>query len=215
MSMPCDVRAARRGAPPFASLPFRAALSTAIFTLAVLSGCASTWSDEMLLTGRTKRCVIDARTGVQLAYVAFGDSREYRDATAAAGLPTLVYAHGLGASKYFWSDIARLMLVQDGYRAVLVDLLGHGDSDKPRGSAHYPSRQGRYLVRFLRAQRELVGPRIVLVGTSYGALTSLEAALELDRRPEPEDPRVLGVFAVSPPAFYSPVWDEAPERASI
>ena len=50
--------------------------------------------------------------------------------------PPVVLVHGMAASLADWSRLMPL-LVSAGYKAIAVDLLGHGDSDKPKNQDGY------------------------------------------------------------------------------
>lgn len=178
------------------------------------SGCAASWSQEVRFT-RVKHYAPESAPGERIAYLALGDSCEFRKCAGHndGGLPILVFVHGLGASKYFWKDVAYVMLHQHGYRAVLVDLLGHGDAAKPRKADYGPRAQGRRLAAFVRDNGELLGGRVVFVGTSYGAVSALEAVLQLQQTKAVDGctPKVVGVFSVSAPAYYYPALEEVPD----
>ncbi len=107
--------------------------------------------------------------GLRLNAVELGDGRP------------VVMLHGLlvgsSASWYFTSapTLAR------GHRVLLVDLRGHGRSDRPREG--YDSRtMARDVVGVLDAMG--FGGPIALVGHSYGALVALRLALEWPERVE-------------------------------
>lgn len=114
--------------------------------------------------------------------------------TAASGpVPirgTVVLLHGWGldgASMLPWA----LAFGEGGFRAVLVDLRGHGRSRAalpgfgPREGADVAE-----LVGTLRARGELDGP-IYLLGASHGAVAALHAAAVLGDK-------VAGIVAISP-----------------
>lgn len=61
-------------------------------------------------------------SGARLYYYAAG--------SRGAGTP-VVFLHGFATSGHLWSDVASLM--PPGHRLLVVDLLGHGRSDPPRG----------------------------------------------------------------------------------
>lgn len=93
----------------------------------------------------------------------------------------MVLLHGLYCCKEFWDGY--LPLLPPDYRAVVPDLLGHGDS--PRGSAHNVSEHVA-SVQALIASLEI--QRTVLVGHSMGGILALAYALEY---PEEVDRLVL------------------------
>lgn len=183
----------------------------AAFFLLTLSGCMAGWTEQMRVTQRMRWFACDEAGRERIAYVPLGDSFEFREHPLVRPHPTLIFVHGLGGSKYFWKDFAALMVHQHEYPVVLVDLLGHGDSDKPTNADYRSAAQGRRLARFIRENRGLLGERVVFVGLSYGANSSLEAALEFAHTPQDAtSTRIAGVFSISAPAFYYPALEEAP-----
>ena len=57
-----------------------------------------------------------------------GDRVAYRDE---GNGEALLLIHGMGGSSSSWSDV--IPLLAKNYRVIAPDLLGHGESDKPRG----------------------------------------------------------------------------------
>ncbi len=92
---------------------------------------------------------------------------------------TLILVHGLLLAKTMHVPLARALAAR-GNRVVTVDLLGHGESDRPRD-------MWRYSMRFFADQvvalmDHLKVERAVVMGTSLGANTALEIALEEPQR---------------------------------
>src|SRR5690242_20111336 len=52
----------------------------------------------------------------------------YAAGTRGAGVP-VVFLHGFATSSRLWADV--VPLIPAGHRLVIVDLLGHGRSDRP------------------------------------------------------------------------------------
>lgn len=101
--------------------------------------------------------------GSRLAYRVYGE-----------GDRTIVYLHGLLMTSEMNDDLAR-SLAERGYRVALLDLLGHGESDKPtRASAYRMDAYGRDVVAFLD---HLGLDRAVIGGVSLGADVSLQVAV--------------------------------------
>lgn len=96
----------------------------------------------------------------------------------AANAPTVLFAHGFGQSRHAWTRAAE-SLAACGWRTVIFDARGHGDSDRlPDG--RYALEQ--FVDDLLAVARPLDAPP-VLVGASMGGLLGLVAAGET--RPAP------------------------------
>src|SRR4051794_36239189 len=101
--------------------------------------------------------------GQRLAYQEFGASED----------PATVLLHGLLLSRRMHEPLARDLAAR-GNRVITLDLLGHGESDRPRD-------MWRYSMPFFAQQvvsllDHLAIDRAVLMGTSLGANTTLEVA---------------------------------------
>jgi len=95
------------------------------------------------------------------------------------GPRVLVFLHGLLLD----SQLSRRLaadLAERGFHVVLLDLPGHGRSDKPRhASAHRMDSYARYVVALLD---ELAIPEAVVGGVSLGANVSLQVAVQAPER---------------------------------
>lgn len=100
----------------------------------------------------------------------------------------VVYTHGLLIDSELNRGIARALAAR-GNRVVLLDLLGHGRSDKPEHASEY--RIDTYADQVFALADELRIERPVLGGMSLGANVSLFAA---GRRPD----RVRGLVLEMP-----------------
>lgn len=97
--------------------------------------------------------------GNRLAYSAFGP---------VDGRPVLFF-HGGGQTRHAWGRAGRVMGEQ-GWRAWVVDLRGHGDSDWVPG--HYQTEDfAADALAIIAAQRQ----KPVIVGASMGGITALQA----------------------------------------
>lgn len=118
----------------------------------------------------------------QLAYEIYGDS----------GTPCLLM-HGLLLDSLINRDLAE-RFVEQGYRVVLLDLLGHGKSDKPTDPRElridFFADHALALLDHLAIDRALIG------GVSLGAITALQLAAQ-----EPD--RCLGLFIEMPVMEWS------------
>lgn len=106
--------------------------------------------------------------GYRLAYEIWGER----------GTPCLL-THGLLLDSLMNRDLAR-RFVEEGYRVVLLDLLGHGRSDKPTDPREYRidflGDQMRVCLDHLGIDRALIG------GCSLGANASLHVAADAPER---------------------------------
>ena len=118
----------------------------------------------------------------QLAYEVHGDS----------GVPC-VLLHGLLLDSLVNRGLAARFVTQ-GYRVILLDLLGHGESDKPTDPREmrvdFFADQTLALLDHLGIEKALVG------GVSLGAITALQVAAQA-----PE--RCLGLFIEMPVMEWS------------
>ncbi|PRX45153.1 pimeloyl-ACP methyl ester carboxylesterase [Prauserella shujinwangii] len=106
--------------------------------------------------------------GHRLAYTEYG-----------AGDAVVVLTHGIMFSRRMHTPLAR-ELAAAGYRVVTLDLLGHGESDRPHDSWEYSmpafAEQAVALLDHLGVDRAVVG------GTSLGANVALEVAVSAPER---------------------------------
>ena len=106
----------------------------------------------------------DVAPGICLAADEFGSS----DA------PTVLLLHGGGQTRHAWHATA-VNLADSGWRAITVDLRGHGKSTHPRPPA-YALEDFAADVRALTAK--IAQHSIVIVGASLGGIASLLALTE-------------------------------------
>jgi pimeloyl-ACP methyl ester carboxylesterase len=96
---------------------------------------------------------------------------------AAAGRP-LILVHGLLLSQEMHRPLAKALAAR-GNRVITVDLLGHGESERPRDMWRYS--MGLFAEQLLALMDHLQLEQAVVMGTSLGANTALEVA---SRAPE-------------------------------
>ncbi len=89
--------------------------------------------------------------------------------------PAVVLLHGIAASSYDWS-VLMPALASLGYRALAVDLLGHGDSPKPDDPLAYTPENCFQSLESWVASLALQPP-LIMVGHSFGGYLALEFAL--------------------------------------
>lgn len=85
----------------------------------------------------------------------------------------VILVHGILMDAYCNRDIAG-SLAAEGYRVILLDLLGHGRSDRPTKAAEH--RVDFYAEQILGLMDHLGLERAILGGVSLGAITTLTAA---------------------------------------
>ncbi|MEN6372565.1 MAG: alpha/beta hydrolase [Armatimonadota bacterium] len=108
---------------------------------------------------RKKRITVD---GITLAYEDYGQGKP------------VVFVHGVAATSFAWNSVAGML--SDTCRAVCFDLMGFGDSDKPRKEPYTYKRQAELL---LGAINQLGLERPVLVGHSLGGGVCLAILQEM------------------------------------
>jgi pimeloyl-ACP methyl ester carboxylesterase len=107
---------------------------------------------------------------------------------------TVLLLHGYGVAQFSMLPWA-FPLAQDGWRCVLVDLRGHGESTGKR--VYFTVRETNDMIQLLAQlarDKELVRP-VALMGESYGAVLAL--------RLESVDPRIGPVVAIAPFSNFS------------
>lgn len=129
----------------------------------------------------------DIRT--RIARLPSGVSLRVAESGAPDAIPVLLL-HGWGASIYMWRDWFA-PLAAAGFRAIAVDLPGHGLSDKPTGGDAYrlPAMTG--AVREFLAAEGLTG--VDVVAQSMAGTIALELARE---------PALFGRMALVNPACF-------------
>ena len=96
-----------------------------------------------------------------------------------SGDRVLVWLHGLLLDANLSRNLARRLAAQ-GNRVVLLDLLGHGRSDKPRHAG--PQRMDLYAEQVLCLLDELGVDQVVLGGVSLGTNVSLLTTVQAPER---------------------------------
>ncbi len=101
------------------------------------------------------------------------------DLYGSSSAPLVVYLHGLLLDAEVNRGIAHA-LAEQGYRVALLDLLGHGRSDKPAHASSY--RIDSYADQVIALLDHLGTDKAVLGGLSLGANVSLFAAAHYPQR---------------------------------
>jgi pimeloyl-ACP methyl ester carboxylesterase len=89
--------------------------------------------------------------------------------------PVVILLHGMAASSYDWAALMPA-LASLGYRALAVDLLGHGDSPKPDDPRAY-TLENCYQSLETWISDLALQPPLILIGHSLGGYLCLEFAL--------------------------------------
>jgi pimeloyl-ACP methyl ester carboxylesterase len=132
------------------------------------------------------------QAGIRTRMVSLRDGTRLRLAESGdPAAPPVLLLHGWGASIYMWRAWFA-PLAAAGFRAVAVDLPGHGLSDKPVRDAAYR------LSSLVDAVRELIGAERLdgagVVAQSMAGTIALELALE-------REPRIRSLVLVNPACF--------------
>ncbi|RZS29832.1 pimeloyl-ACP methyl ester carboxylesterase [Herbihabitans rhizosphaerae] len=130
--------------------------------------------------------------GHRLAYTEHGE-----------GESVVVLLHGQLMTRRMHVPLARTLAAQ-GFRVVTLDLLGHGESDRPTSPWHYSMTAWAQQVVALLEHLDV--PRAVVGGTSLGANVSLEVAVAAPDRlhglvvemPVLDNAVVAGLIAFAP-----------------
>ena len=85
----------------------------------------------------------------------------------------MILIHGIASSYHSWDDLIP-ELIQDGYAAYALDLLGHGDSPKPASRAYQMEWMYLHFSSWMQSLH-LTEPAI-LIGHSLGGYLALEYA---------------------------------------
>src|SRR5205807_6654536 len=99
--------------------------------------------------------------------------------SAAAGARPVILVHGLLLSRQMHEPLAEALAAR-GNRVITVDLLGHGESDRPRDMWLYSMQAFGQQVIALMDHLEI--EQAIVMGTSLGANTVLEVAAAAPRR---------------------------------
>ncbi|MDT6986323.1 alpha/beta fold hydrolase [Streptomyces lusitanus] len=139
--------------------------------------------------------------------------------------PARVYVHGLGATSpaYFTETAVHPLLA--GHRSLLVDLLGHGHSDRPTTFAYTLEDHADALAAALRAAKvtaaEVVahsmgGSVAVVLAARHPELVSRLVLVDANLDPLAPEPGALGsrgIAAYGEEEFVAGGWREVRDRA--
>lgn len=106
-------------------------------------------------------------------YIHEGVKIHFKDVGAGRAL---VFIHGFGASLDSWRFIEDAL--KNEYRLILVDLKGHGYSDRPRDDRYSPQDHAEVVTGLIEHLRL---SNVVLVGHSFGSAVTLLVALKAQK----------------------------------
>lgn len=106
-------------------------------------------------------------------FVDAGDTRVFVQQKGAADAPAVLFVHGTGAWSELWQHTLQ-RTADAGFHVIAIDLPPFGFSEKPAHLSYSKSAQGLRIVKVLES---LGISRVVLVGHSFGAGPTVEAAL--------------------------------------
>jgi pimeloyl-ACP methyl ester carboxylesterase len=122
-----------------------------------------------------------------IAYTEFGagpaaltaEGSRGRTAKSLAGSRPLILIHGLLLSQQMHKPLAADLAAR-GNRVITLDLLGHGESDRPRDMRRYSMKS--FAAQTIALLDHLEIEQAVVLGTSLGANTALEMAAAAPER---------------------------------
>jgi pimeloyl-ACP methyl ester carboxylesterase len=128
--------------------------------------CAAVVAGPVLTAPATSAAAVDDTEGVKVMTV-HGDRVAYRDEGSGEAI---LLIHGMGGSSKTWSGV--IPRLAEKYRVIAPDLLGHGQSDKPRGDYSV----GAFAVLLRDLLDELDVARVTVVGHSLGGGVAMQFA---------------------------------------
>ena len=128
--------------------------------------CAAVVAAPVLTAPTASGAAVDDTEGVKVMTV-HGDRVAYRDEGSGEAI---LLIHGMGGSSETWSGV--IPLLAENYRVIAPDLLGHGQSDKPRGDYSV----GAFAVLLRDLLDELGITRVTVVGHSLGGGVAMQFA---------------------------------------
>lgn len=158
-------------------------------TLALPAVVGATIGGAYVLTPGREYAAPQQLPGAQNFATVGGYTLHYTDEGPRDGMP-VVLIHGFGSATFTWRN-ERAALAAAGFRAIAVDLLGSGASERPTAPVYTTQLQAELVLGLL----DVLGIGAArLVGHSYGARVALQAAIYA-----PE--RVQSLALLAPEAF--------------
>ncbi|MFD3808810.1 alpha/beta fold hydrolase [Streptomyces sp. NPDC058611] len=139
--------------------------------------------------------------------------------------PARVYLHGLGATSAAYFAAAAVHPLLAGHRSLLVDLLGHGHSDRPEGFAYTLEGHADSLAAAL-AEASVEGAEVIahsmggavaiVLTARHPSLVSRLVLVDANLDPLPPTPGAAGssgIAAYTEAEFLADGWAEVRDRA--
>jgi 3-oxoadipate enol-lactonase len=104
------------------------------------------------------------------------DIQIYYELHGAEGKPTVLFLHGLGSSVRDWEF--QVPAFADDYRMLLIDMRGHGRSDKQQGPYSMPL----FVRDTIALLDQLKIDKVHLVGLSMGGMIAFQMAVDCPER---------------------------------
>ena len=89
--------------------------------------------------------------------------------TGPANAPIILFVHGLSESSEYWTQTVNHPAIRK-YRCLVIDLLGFGDSDKPRKFDYSIEHQSKMIQEFLTLKKI---DQVIYIGHSMGGLVGM------------------------------------------
>jgi|SRR5581483_6341871 len=175
--------------PPPAGPGLQRAILLGVLAACAAVGCskkqpaASAGADTTASASAPGQPAIAARVEGTPQIVSSGDGVHIEYRTYGSGDPAVVLVHGWSCDANYWN--AQLNELKARYTVVLVDLAGHGASEKNRSDWS----MANYGEDVAAVVRQLPNRQVVLVGHSMGGTVALEATRRIGDR-------VIGIIAV-------------------
>lgn len=126
--------------------------------------------------GEPESLVVTTNDGARIHYLDWRGTQRYRTPGSTAGIAPIVLIHGLGATAWTWTPVARRLAAEA--EIVAVDLRGHGLSESPRTGYDLDSLAFDVLTVMSGHGwgTDVDGPPAVIGGHGLGAFVAATAA---------------------------------------
>ncbi|MBW4027554.1 MAG: alpha/beta fold hydrolase [Acidobacteria bacterium] len=138
-------------------------------------------------------------SGMHSRYVTIGGEQIHYYVGGPAGAAPVLLVHGLGAKSADWA-VLMPQLLSAGYRVYAIDLLGYGQSAKPRNASYSIAQEAGIVEEFIASQNL---SSINLAGWSMGGWVAMRVALD-----KPAVVRRLVLYDSAGIVFYVPFGPE-------